>query len=68
MFSYLLIDKIGIWTIVPEKNCHPIRVRVRARVRVSLRVGGQFFLGAIVLEPKKYVLEAVLKAAVLKTL
>ena len=32
----------------PKENCPLVRVRVR----VSFRVGGQFSLGAIVLEPK----------------
>ena len=40
---------IGIRTIAPEENCSPAKVRVW--VRVSFRVGGQFSLGPIVLEP-----------------
>ena len=35
----------GIGTIAPEENCPPVKVRV------NFRVGGQFSLGAIVLEP-----------------
>ena len=38
-------------TIAPEENCPPVRVRVC--LRVSFAVGGQFSLGAIVIEPKK---------------
>ena len=40
-------ELLGIRTIVPEETCPP----VRARVWVSFRDGGQFSLGAIVLEP-----------------
>ena len=38
--------KQGIWTTVPDEKC-PLLVRVRVRVRVA----GQLFSGAIVLEP-----------------
>lgn len=36
---------IGVWKIAPEKIYPPVRVWLR------LRVGGQFSLGTIVLEP-----------------
>ena len=40
----------GIRTNAPKENCPQVRIRVG--VRVSFRVeGGQFSLGAIVLEP-----------------
>ena len=42
-FSFTIL---GIRTIAPEENCHPVRFRV------SFRIEGQFSLGAIVLEPR----------------
>ena len=49
--SGLVLELGDNQTIAPEENCPPVRVRVC--LRVSFAVGGQFFLGAIVLEPKK---------------
>ena len=40
----------GIRTITPEENCSLVSVRVWVRVRVSFKVRGVIFLGAIVLE------------------
>ena len=47
------MKKKGIGTIAPEKNYPPVRVRVWVKVRFSLKVGGQFSSGPIVLETKK---------------
>ena len=42
----------GVRTIAPRKIAfHPVRFRVWFKVSVRIRVGGQFTLGAIVLEP-----------------
>ena len=41
----------GIWTIPPKENCPLVGVRVRVRVKVNFRVGGQYSLGVIVLKP-----------------
>ena len=43
----------GYPEIAPEENCPPITVSVWVRVRISFRVGGQFSLGTIILEPRK---------------
>ena len=46
----LVLGLEGNQTIASKENCLPVRVRVW--VRVSFGVGeGQFFVGAIVLEP-----------------
>ena len=39
----------GVRTIFPGENCSPFRVRVKVSVRI--RVGGQFSSGATVVEP-----------------
>ena len=41
----------GVRTIVPEENCPLVRVRIWFRIRVTIRVEGQFSLWAIALEP-----------------
>ena len=41
----------GVRTIAPEENFPPVRVRVWASVRISYRVKGQLYSGAILLEP-----------------
>ena len=45
--------KHSIRTIAPKENCPQVRVWVRFRVRFG--VGGQFFSGAIVLEPLEHI-------------
>ena len=45
----LVLGLGGNQTIVPERNCTQVSVRVW--LRVSFGVGGQFSSGAIVLEP-----------------
>ena len=41
----------GVRKIAPEEDCNPFGVRVSVRVRVKIRVEGQFSSGAIVPEP-----------------
>ena len=48
------VQKHGVRTIAPEKNFGPVRVRVWFRVRIRIRVGGQFSLGVIALEPETF--------------
>ena len=38
----------GVPTIVSEENCPPVTVRVWVRVKINFKVGGVFFLVAIV--------------------
>ena len=45
--------KHSIRTIAPKENCPQVRVWVRFMVRSG--VGGQFFSGAIVLEPLEHI-------------
>ena len=52
-FIQICLCQKGIWTIAHEENCLPVRVSVWVRVRISFRVGGQFSLGTIILEPRK---------------
>ena len=52
-FIQICLCQKVIRTTAPEENCPPIRVSVWVRVRISFRVGGQFSLGTIVLEPSK---------------
>ena len=46
------VQKHGVRTIAPEKNCGPVRVWFRVRIRI--RVGGQFSLRVIALEPETF--------------
>ena len=53
----------GVRKIAPEENCPPVRVRVWFRISVRISAGGQFYAGAIFLEPfsmspyKKYAVD-----------
>ena len=42
---------LGVRKISPEENCPPVRVRIWFRISVRIRARGQFFSGAIFLEP-----------------
>ena len=41
----------GALTVATEENCLSVRVGIWFRVRIRVRVEGQFSSGAIVLEP-----------------
>ena len=41
----------GVLTVATEENYLPARVRIWFRVRIRIRVEGQFSSGEIVLEP-----------------
>ena len=36
------IEFMGVRTIAPEENCPPLRLRAWVKVRVRIRVGGNF--------------------------
>ena len=49
--THIKETKNGVWTIAPEENCPPVRVRIWGRVRV--RVGGNFNRGRLSQNRKK---------------